>query len=221
MTTSTSGISMIPALRNCSTSPEPGCTTTATVSATSATSVSDWPTPTVSITTTSKAAASAWAAARVAGARPPSRSPAAVERMKTPRSSGSKAIRARSPSSAPPLRLDDGSTASTATVRPPARHARHSALNKRRLARARRPGDADDVPARLAAQPRRRDLGSSARDRLAVARRAALDEVEDGGRRAQVAVAQPRAEGLAVGGQRARPRRRRRASRRRAPRCRP
>ena len=57
---------MIPDFRNCSTSPPPGCTTTATVSATSATSVSAWPTPTVSITTTSKAAASAWAAARVA-----------------------------------------------------------------------------------------------------------------------------------------------------------
>ena len=40
VTTSTSGISMIPAFRNCSTSPEPGWTTTATVSATSATSVS-------------------------------------------------------------------------------------------------------------------------------------------------------------------------------------
>ena len=57
-------------------------------SATSATSVSDWPTPTVSITTTSNAAASASAAARVAGARPPSRSPAAVERMNTRSSSG-------------------------------------------------------------------------------------------------------------------------------------
>ena len=72
VTARTSGISMIPALRNWSTSPDPGWTMTVTVSATSATSVSDWPTPTVSITTTSKAAASAWAAARVDGARPPS-----------------------------------------------------------------------------------------------------------------------------------------------------
>ena len=40
VTTSTSGISMIPDFRNCRTSPEPGCTITATVSATSATSVS-------------------------------------------------------------------------------------------------------------------------------------------------------------------------------------
>ena len=34
---------MIPLLRNCSVSPDAGCTTTATVSATSATSVSLWP----------------------------------------------------------------------------------------------------------------------------------------------------------------------------------
>ena len=127
VTTSTSGTSMIPAFRNCSTSPDPGCTTTATVSAASATSVSDWPTPTVSITTTSNAAASACAAVRVAGARPPSRSPAAVERMNSPRSPGSASIRIRSPSSAPPERLDVGSTASTATVRPSARQARASA----------------------------------------------------------------------------------------------
>ena len=114
---------MIPALRNCSTSPDPGCTTTATLSATSAISVSDWPTPTVSITTTSNAAARAEAAARVAGARPPSRLPAAVERMKTAWSDGSTSIRARSPSSAPPERREVGSTASTATDRPRARQA--------------------------------------------------------------------------------------------------
>ena len=117
---------MIPALRNCSTSPAPGWTTTATLSATSPTSVSDWPTPTVSITTRSNVAASAWAAARVAGASPPTWSPAAVERRNTPRSAGSKAIRARSPSSAPPERFEVGSTASTATVRPSARQARTS-----------------------------------------------------------------------------------------------
>ena len=129
VTTSVSGTSMIPAFRNCSASPDPGWTITATVSAASATSVSDWPTPTVSITTMSNAAASACAAARVAGARPPSRSPAAIERMKMPRSAGSASIRARSPSSAPPERFDDGSTASTATLRPPARQPRTSALS--------------------------------------------------------------------------------------------
>ena len=137
VTTSTSGISMIPDFRNCSASPEPGWTTTATVSAASATSVSDWPTPTVSMTTTSKACASACAAARVAGARPPSRSPAAIERMKTERSRGSVSIRARSPSSAPPERLEDGSTASTATERPRSRHALRQRAQQRRLARPR------------------------------------------------------------------------------------
>ncbi len=123
VTTSTSGISMIPDFRNCSTSPLPGWTTTATVSARSATSVSAWPTPTVSITTTSKAAASASAAARVGRAIPPSRSPAAVERISTPRSEGSNSIRARSPSSDPPERRELGSIASSATVLPRPRQA--------------------------------------------------------------------------------------------------
>ena len=45
VTTSTSGISVMPDFRNCSTSPLPGCTTTTTVSATSAISVSPWPDP--------------------------------------------------------------------------------------------------------------------------------------------------------------------------------
>lgn len=126
MTTSTSGTSMIPAFKNWSASPEPGWTTTATVSTTSATSTSLWPTPTVSITTTSKAVASAWAAARVAGARPPRRPPAAVERMNVPGSVGSKAIRARSPSSEPRVRREDGSTARTATDRAPERQVRTS-----------------------------------------------------------------------------------------------
>ncbi len=63
----------------------------------------------------SKAAASACAAARVAQARPPRRSPAAVERIRTPRSLGSKSMRARSPSSDPPDRRELGSTASIAT----------------------------------------------------------------------------------------------------------
>ena len=131
VTTSTSGTSMIPAFRNWSTSPEAGCTTTATVSHTSSTSVSDWPTPTVSTTTTSNAAASAWAASRVAAARPPSRAPAAVERIRMPSSRGSCSIRARSPSSEPPERFEDGSTASTATVRPRAAPLAHERRQQR------------------------------------------------------------------------------------------
>ena len=49
--------------------------------------------------------------------------------MNSPRSAGSASIRARSPSSAPPERLEVGSTASTATVRPSSRQARASALS--------------------------------------------------------------------------------------------
>ncbi len=155
VTTSTSGTSMIPAFRNWSTSPDPGWTTTATVSATSATSVSDWPTPTVSITTTSNAAASAAAAARVAGASPPRRSPAAVERMNTRRSAGSTSIRARSPSSAPPERREVGSTASTATDRPRARHSATSRESSEDLPTPGGPVIADDVRRRLGAERRR------------------------------------------------------------------
>src|SRR4051794_27582738 len=122
VTTRTSGTSMIPAFRNCSVSPDPGWTTTATVSHNSATSVSDWPTPTVSTTTTSKAASSAWAASLVASASPPRRVPAAVDRINTPSSRGSCWMRTRSPSSDPPLTFEDGSTARTATDRPDPRH---------------------------------------------------------------------------------------------------
>ena len=63
----------------------------------------------------------------VGAARPPRRVPAAVERMSTPSSLGSCSIRTRSPSSEPPERLEDGSTASTATVLPPSRHSPTSA----------------------------------------------------------------------------------------------
>ena len=192
VTTSTSGTSMIPALRNWRTSPEPGWTTTTTVSATSATSVSDWPTPTVSITTTSNATASAPAAARVAGARPPSRPPAAVERMNTLRSPGSRSIRARSPSSAPPERRELGSTASTATERPPARHAAASRDSSDDLPTPGRPGDADDLARCLAAQRGRGDRCEQRRESaLRASGRAALDEVQDRRRRGQVAGSQP------------------------------
>src|SRR4051794_35459356 len=127
VTTSTSGTSMIPAFRKWSVSPDPGCTTTATVSHSSATSVSDWPTPTVSTTTTSKAALRAWAASRVGSASPPKRVPAAVDRIRIPSSRGSCWIRTRSPSSDPPETFDDGSTARTATLRPDPRHSGISA----------------------------------------------------------------------------------------------
>ena len=194
VTTRTSGISMIPDFRNWSTSPAAGWTTTATVSAASATSISDCPTPTVSITTTSNAAASAWAAARVAGARPPRRSPAAIERTKTPRSAGSTAIRARSPSSAPPERRDDGSTARTATRPVEPSPLGHELGEQRRLAGPGRPGDADDVRRRLAAEGGRGDAAQQRRDLVALLGRAVLDEVQHLGGRAQVPFAQARGE---------------------------
>ena len=153
VTTSTSGISMIPLLRNCSVSPEAGCTTTATVSATSATSVSLWPTPTVSTTTTSNAAASAAAASRVAGASPPSRPAAAVERMKTRVVGGiegdARAV-AEQRAAAAPRRRVDGEHGDAAARRRATRAI--SSDSSDGLAGAGRAGDADDVPRRLAAE---------------------------------------------------------------------
>src|SRR5690606_19217602 len=127
LTTKTSGISRMPALRNCKTSPDAGCATKQTVSTMCSTSVSVCPTPMVSTTTTSKARASTKTAALAARARPPSSPPEAIERTKMPSSSGSQTMRARSPRSAPPLRGLDGSTASTPTVRPCARSSPTSA----------------------------------------------------------------------------------------------
>ncbi len=193
---------MIPAFRNCSTSPEPGCTTTATVSATSATSVSDCPTPTVSITTTSNAAASACAAARVAGASPPSRPPGGRRADEDAAVGGigvdPRAVAEQRAAGALGGRVDrehrDG-----APRRPPGGHERGQ---QRRLAGAGRPGDADDVRRGLAAERGRGDLGEQRRDLGAVAGRPALDEVQDRGRRAEVAVAQAAAQlgaGLVTG----------------------
>ena len=182
---------MIPDFRNCSTSPEPGCTTTATASATSATSVSDCPTPTVSITTTSNAHASAEAAARVAGARPPSRSPAAVERMNTRSSAGSRSIRARSPSSEPPERRELGSTASTATERSRARQAATSWESSEDLPTPGGPVTPTICPGASPGQGRRSDGLQQLSGLRAIRRRAALHEVEDRRRGAQVALAQP------------------------------
>ena len=197
--TSTSGTSMMPALRNWSTSPDAGCSTTATVSAASATSVSDWPTPTVSITTTSNAAASASEAARVAGARPPRRVPAAVERMNTWRSLGSASIRARSPSSEPPDRRELGSTASTATDRSLRAPVLDELREQRGLADPGGPGDADDVapaPRGRARRGRPRRAAPAACSRASG--RAALDQVERRGSSGEVTVAQAPAELAAV-----------------------
>ena len=189
---------MIPDFRNWSTSPLPGWTTTATVSATSAISVSACPTPTVSITTTSNAAASASAAARVGRAIPPRRSPAAVERISTPRSEGSNSIRARSPSSDPPERRELGSTASSATLRPRARQAAISAESKVDLPAPGGPVTPTTWPA--ASPPS--SAGDSARISSAASSRSAggraLEQVQRRRSRAQISLAQARAERRAL-----------------------
>ena len=129
------------------------------------------PTPTVSMTTTSKAWASACAAARVAGARPPSRSPAAIERMKT-RAVARVGLDARAVAeqrAAGALRgRVDGEHGDGAPALPPRLRQR---AQQRRLAGAGRAGDTDDgagVRARAPpAAPPLRPL------------RAVLDQVQD------------------------------------------
>ena len=87
-------------------------------------------------------------AATVWSDSPPRRSRAAIERTKTPRSAGSVAMRARSPSNAPPVRREDGSTASTPTVSPRARARATKHIGQGRLADAGRAGQADHMRAR-------------------------------------------------------------------------
>jgi hypothetical protein len=80
------------------------------------TAVSDWPTPTVSTMTTSKPAAStSTIASRVARATPPSVPEVGDGRMKAWGSTARSAMRVLSPRMLPPVRDEDGSTASTAT----------------------------------------------------------------------------------------------------------
>ena len=121
VTSTRSGSSITPAFMNCRLSPEPGWMHRASVSATCATSASDWPMPTDSTITRSITARIRTTAAMAWSERPPSRSRAAIERTKTPESSGSVESRVRSPSSAPPVICEDGSTAMTPTVSPRAR----------------------------------------------------------------------------------------------------
>ena len=81
-TTITSGISITPAFSAWTESPDPGISTSTTVSAWSMMSTSAWPTPTVSTSTSSLPEASisstAWS---VASDRPPSAPRLAIERM--------------------------------------------------------------------------------------------------------------------------------------------
>ena len=230
VTTSTSGTSMIPALRNCSTSPEPGWTTTATVSATSATSVSDWPTPTVSITTTSNAAgqrAGGGAGRRGEAAEPVAGGGRADEDGRG--RAGSRSIRARSPSSDPPERREARVDRQHRHRAVPGAPLGHQPREQRGLAHARRPGDADDLGAGLGAERGRGDARPAAPRSARAPRGAALDQVEDRRGGAQVPLAQARAEfelrsalrsRVASGVKPRGRRRRRRGARRPARRCR-
>ena len=85
----------------------------------SATAVSDWPMPTVSTRMTSKPAASQTSiVSRVLAATPPSVPAEGEGRMKALGSTASRAMRVLSPRIEPPVRAEEGSTASTATLWP-------------------------------------------------------------------------------------------------------
>ena len=84
-----------------------------------ATVVSAWPTPIVSTMTTSKPAASQRSmVSRVLAATPPSVPEEGEGRTKAAGSAESRFMRVLSPRIEPPLRTDEGSTASTATLWP-------------------------------------------------------------------------------------------------------
>ena len=196
VTTSTSGISMIPDFRNCSTSPQPGCTTTATVSATSATSVSAWPdadgldhddVERRGQRLRRGARGRRQAAEPLAGGRRADEH-AAVARVEVdPRAV---AEQRRRPSGARTGRRRARRRCGRA-----APGARRSAREQRRLARAGRAGDADDVPGRLAAERGGGDRAQQRGDLRAVAGVAALDEVQHGRARPRRSpLAQARAE---------------------------
>ena len=108
---------MIPAFRACTASPEPGMSTSSTVSAIPITSTSLCPAPTVSRKTTSLPAASSTSSAcSAASARPPRWPRVPIERMKTSGSRKWSLSRMRSPSSAPCENGLEGSTETTPTV---------------------------------------------------------------------------------------------------------
>ena len=128
LTTKTSAISRMPGLRHLhGVAQRPARATTTAVSVAAATSTSAWPTPTVSTTTSSYPAASRMRTASGAASAMPPRCPrVAIDRMKTPGSVACSCIRTRSPSSAPPVYGEVGSTARTATATSRARAARTS-----------------------------------------------------------------------------------------------
>ena len=178
VTTSTSGISMIPALRNCSASPRPG--------------LDDDRDGVGRLGDLGLRLADAdrldhddveGGGERLGGGAGRGREPAEPlpgggRADEQPAVGGSASIRARSPSSAPPERFDVGSTASTATVRPSARHARASALSSVDLPAPGRTGHADHMAGRLAAEPAGETSAAARRSSLARRGRAVLEQVE-------------------------------------------
>src|SRR5256884_3060097 len=128
-TTYTSPISRIPAFMVWTASPVIGISTTTVVCARVAISTSLCPAPTVSTITMSMPSASRTrTASKVARASPPACPRVAIDRMKTPGSTPVSAIRIRSPSTAPPVYGDVGSTATTPTFRSRLRYLRTSRL---------------------------------------------------------------------------------------------
>jgi hypothetical protein len=114
--TTMSASSITPFLIACRSSPALGSCISTKTSVMPATAVSLWPTPTVSTMTMSCPAAShTRSASRVFSATPPSVPEAGLGRMKAPALTASCSMRVLSPRMEPPLTLDDGSTASTAT----------------------------------------------------------------------------------------------------------
>ena len=108
-------------------------------------------------------ASSTSATSRVAAASPPSEPRVAIERMKTPGSSATASMRMRSPSSAPPVNGDVGSTAIDADREARLAIGARELRGERALPRARRSGDAD--------APRAADARLQAREQPVEARR--------------------------------------------------
>ena len=112
----TSASSSTPFLIPCRLSPARASVSSRNVSTIAATVTSDCPTPTVSTNTTSNPAASTMTIdSRVALATPPSTPELGDGRMNAWSSTDSLDMRVLSPRMLPPVSVDDGSTASTAT----------------------------------------------------------------------------------------------------------
>ena len=145
--------------------------------------------------------ASAVAAARVAGARPPRRSPAAVERMNTAVVARDRARSARGRRAAtPPERREVGSTASTATERADAASPRTSRDSSEDLPTPGGPVTPTMCPGASPPSAAGETAASSASACARASGRAALDQVEHGrGGAGRSRFAQARPELAAVG----------------------